>query len=149
MRKVLQHIGADICEEKIERSAQYSRRECAEIIGIPNSIVHNDFEKTVRKVLQHIGADICEEKIESHHRINKKSNRTIVKFSRRKDCEQVMRVKKDLKDLDPTDLDFPAGTRLFINDGLCPITGDFGTNVKNYGSIKKYFGLLPLMVQFG
>ena len=38
----------------------------------------------------------------------KKSDRTIVQFSRRKDCEQVMRVKKDLKDLNPTDSDFPG-----------------------------------------
>ena len=74
----------------------------------------------VCKVLQHTGADICEENIESSHRLNKKSNQTIVTFSRRKDCEQVMRVKKDLKDLNPTDLDFPEGTQLFTNHSLCP-----------------------------
>ena len=31
-----------------------------------------------------------------------------------------MMVMKDLKDLNPNDLDFPEGTRLFINDTLCP-----------------------------
>ena len=31
-----------------------------------------------------------------------------------------MRVKKDLKDFDATDLDLPAGTKLYINDSLCP-----------------------------
>ena len=31
-----------------------------------------------------------------------------------------MRVKKDLKDLNLNNLDFPEGTRLFINDTLCP-----------------------------
>ena len=31
-----------------------------------------------------------------------------------------MKVKKDLKDLNPTDSDFPEGTRLFKNDTLCP-----------------------------
>ena len=31
-----------------------------------------------------------------------------------------MRVKKDLKDLNLTDLDFLEGTRLFINDTLSP-----------------------------
>ena len=40
-------------------------------------------------------------------------------MSRWKNCEQVIRV-KDLKDLNPIDLDFPEGTQLFINDSLCP-----------------------------
>ena len=39
---------------------------------------------------------------------------------RRKEYEQVIRVKKDLKDLNATDLNFHKGTRLFINDTLCP-----------------------------
>ena len=30
----------------------------------------------------------------------------------------MIRIKKDLKDLNTTDLDFPEGTRLFINDTL-------------------------------
>ena len=41
------------------------------------------------KVLQHIGADIWEEKIESCHSINKKSDQTIVKSSRRKYVEHM------------------------------------------------------------
>ena len=42
-------------------------------------------------------------------------------FFQKKDCEQLMRVNKDLKDLlNPTDLDFFEGTWLFINDNLCP-----------------------------
>ena len=31
-----------------------------------------------------------------------------------------MRVKKHLKDHDTTDLDLPAGLKLYINDSLCP-----------------------------
>ena len=34
-------------------------------------------------------------------------------------CEHMLRVKKDLKGLNPTDLDFPKGTQLFILDSLC------------------------------
>ena len=83
---------------------------------MPNSIVHSDLSKTVFKVLQHIRADMCEEKIESCHCLNKEIDHTIVKFLGKKDCEQMMGVKKDLKDLNPTGLDFPEGTRLLIND---------------------------------
>ena len=30
-----------------------------------------------------------------------------------------MRVKKELKDLDPTNLSFPEGTKIYIKDSLC------------------------------
>ena len=65
----------------------------------------------VCKVLQHIGADICKDKIGLCHRLNKKSDRTIVKFCRGKDCAQVMTVNKDLKNLNPTDLDFQTNVK--------------------------------------
>ena len=41
-----------------------------------------------------------------------------------------MRVKKDLKDLNPNNLDFPGVTRLFINDTMCPYYR-VRTNIKN------------------
>ena len=84
-------------------------------MGRPNSVVLSDLSKTVCKVLQHIGVDTCEERIESRHCLNKEIDHTIVKFLGEK-TEQVMGVKKDLKDLNPTDLDLSEGTRLFIND---------------------------------
>ena len=58
--------------------------------------------------------------MEACHRLGINSDSTIVKFSSRKDCEHTMRVKKDLKDRDATELDLPAGTKLYINDSLCP-----------------------------
>ena len=40
-------------------------------------------------------------------------------ISYRKDSLQVLRVKKDIKSLDPTELDFLEGTRIFINESHC------------------------------
>ena len=45
-------------------------------------------------MLQHIGVDITEERIEACHRLNKQSDGTNVKFSRRKDCEHARQKKK-------------------------------------------------------
>ena len=48
-----------------------------------------------------------------------------------------MRVKKGLKDLDATDLDLPAGKKLYINDSLCLYYK--GMKPRNCGTRKKYF----------
>ena len=67
-----------------------------------------------------IGEGIEGEGIEACHRLNKQSDRTIVKFSRRKVCEHVMRKKSELRKLKPSELDLPNGTKLYINESLCP-----------------------------
>ena len=36
-----------------------------------------------------------------------------------KDCLRILRVKKELKSLDPTELDFPENPKIFINESLC------------------------------
>ena len=56
--------------------------------------------------------------IQACHRV-KDNDRVIIKFSIRKDSLQVLRVKKDPKSLDPTELDFPEVTRIFIKENLC------------------------------
>ena len=48
-----------------------------------------------------------------------------------------MRVKKDLKDLDATDLDLPAGTKLYINDSLCPYYKGLWNETKKLWNKKK------------
>ena len=107
-------------ERQCRKNAQYSRRECVEVVGISSLVEHDQLEPTVCRILHHIGVNISEDKIEACHRLGKNSDRIIVKFSSRKDCQHTMRVKEDLKDLDATDLDLPAGTKLYINESLCP-----------------------------
>ena len=43
----------------------------------------------------------------------------IINLGNRKHSFWVLRVKRVLKSLDPTDLDFPVGTRIFIIESLC------------------------------
>ena len=65
-----------------------------------------------------IGVEIGQHDIEACHRV--KNNWTIVKFSNRKDCLQILRVKKQLKDLNCTLFNFPDGTKIFLNESICP-----------------------------
>ena len=61
--------------------------------------------------------EIGQRDIRACHRV--KNNRTIVKFSNRKDCLQILKVKKQLKDFDYALFNFPDGTKIFVNESLC------------------------------
>ena len=67
--------------------------------------------------LDKIGVHVEGKDIQECHHL-KDNDRVIIKFSDRKDSLQVLCVKKDLNSLDLTVLDFPEGTRIFINASL-------------------------------
>ena len=126
-------------ERQCRKNVQCSRRECVEVVGIPSSAERDQLEHTVCRVLHHIGVNISGDKIEACHQLGKNSDQTIVKFSSRKDCEHTMRVKKDLKDLDATDLDLPARTKLYINGSLCLYYRRLWNEANKFWNNKKIF----------
>ena len=104
-------------ERQCWRNALYSRRESVEITGMSNLIVHRVLQKTVQTFATYWSWYWSwywsgETRIVPPPQQNNEISRT-------KDSEQVIKVKKGLKDLNPIDSDFPEGTRLFINDNLC------------------------------
>ena len=92
--------------------------EYLKVVRLPSTIADDQLETTVGRVLQYIGANITDEKTKSCHWLNKVTDRTIVKFLTRKDCDQVMRVKSELKKLNQADFNLPEGTKLYINESL-------------------------------
>ena len=92
-------------------NAQYSRRECLGILGIPCEVSGEVLEE-VLNIFEKLGCSISPDDIESCHRISKKSNTVIVKFSQRKDQKHLQKLKTE-------DVDLP-GIKLFINRNLCP-----------------------------
>ena len=87
-------------------NTQYSRWECFEVFGIPTSIPNYLLEANASKVFDKLGVHVEGKDIDACHRL-KDNDRAIVKFSNRKDSLPILRVKKDLNSLDPTELDFP------------------------------------------
>ena len=65
------------------------------------------------------GCDIPSDNIEACHRVGRHNN-VIIKFSKRKGCQQIYSVKKDLSKLDTKEVDLPEGTQIFVNQSLCP-----------------------------
>ena len=87
-------------ERQCWANAQYSRRECLELVGVPGSVSDGDLEEKVLKIFEKVGCPVEGNNIEACHRISKKNERIIVKFSRRKDCQNVFNAKKELRKLD-------------------------------------------------
>ena len=104
-------------ERQYWANAQYSLRECVAVISIPKTAESKDLEHTVCKFFNSIAFDIREDRLEACHRLTK-PDRTIAKFSKRKDYQHLMSIKKAQKGLDPTNLSFPEGTKIYINDSL-------------------------------
>ena len=90
------------------------------MVGIPDSVNNNELEDNVLTVFQKIGCELSPRDLEASHRLKKNSDRVIVKFSRRKDCEQIMSVKKDLKKVKMQVIGLTGNQSMFINTSLYP-----------------------------
>ena len=61
-------------ERKYWANAQYSRRECLELVGIPQSVKDDDLEKIVTKIVNKVGINITERDMQAVHRIGKEGS---------------------------------------------------------------------------
>ena len=79
-------------EKQCWDNVQYFRRECLEVVGIPNSVKDENLEEVFCKIIQKTGVNVEQRSrdVPSHW----KNGRVIVKFTHRKDCQQVLNVKK-------------------------------------------------------
>ena len=62
-------------------NAEYSRRECLDIVGISSEMEADVLEEKVVVIFENLGCNIPSEHIKACHRISKKNPTIIVKFS--------------------------------------------------------------------
>ena len=105
------------------------------IVGIPTSVPDNELEETLCKIVDNVGVEINDRNIESCHCVGSHSC-MIVKFSHRKDCQQLMNVKKDLSKLNLTNIDL-GNTKIFITESLCPYCKLLWSKSKRLHAIKQ------------
>ena len=148
-KKVYSELQKHIIQLKKQcwTNAQYSRRECLELVGIPSSIEHDQLEDKVVEIFNKVGCNIMKEYFEACHQIGKNNDRVIIKFSKRKECLQVLSVKKDLKNLDMVDIGLPENCKVFVNQSLCPYYKLLWSKSKKLHSMGKIHNFLFLMVQ--
>ena len=145
---VTKRVIGELCKRivKMERqcwaNAQYSRRQRLEVAGIPWQVDDKNLEKKVLSIFQKIGCTIYSTFIDDCHQLGKNSDSVIVKFTRRKDCKQILKVKKDLRDLKMDNLYLPKGTKMYMNQSLCSyywILWLKPKKIQNIVSIKNFY----------
>ena len=145
---VTKRATSELCKRivTIERqcwaNGQYSRRECLEVARIRQQVDEKNLETKVLSIFQKIGCTIDATFIDDCHRLGKNDVRVIGKFTRRKNCKQIFKIKKDLRDLNMDDLDLPRDTKIYINQSLCPyyrILWSKAKRLQNIGSIDSFY----------
>ena len=91
-----------LVERKCWANEQYSRRECLEISGIPESIQDDDLEDYITKIFNECDTPVDPANIEACHRLKSKARpkKVIIKLSKRKDVFNILQLKKKLKSVD-------------------------------------------------
>ena len=129
-------------ERQCWENAKYSRKECLEVVEIPRQVGDNLLETKAFSIFEKVSCTIDPGFIDDCHRLGKNSDRVIIKFSGRKDCKQVIQAKKELKDLNTDDLDLPRGTKIFVNQSLCPdyrMLRSKSKRLRSMGMINSFF----------
>ena len=94
-----------------------------------------NLKKSFVKLSARFGVEINDRDIESCHRVCSQG-RTIIKFSHRKDCQQLMEVKKELSKLNSTDIDL-GNAKIFINQSLYPYYKSLWSKSKRLHAMKQ------------
>ena len=99
-------------------NSQYSRRECLEITGIPDSISNDDLEETTIKIFDKLDVAIDPSNIEDCHWLKCNGPKKVsIKFARRKDANLIRKNKNKLKGMNLCLI--RVNNPVFINDSLC------------------------------
>ena len=99
-----------ILERQCLANAQYSRRECLDIVGIPPEVSGEVLKKKVLNIFVKLGCDISPDGIEACHCVGRTKDTVIVKISRRKNCQHVWSVTNDLNKLTIEDLELTVNS---------------------------------------
>ena len=108
--KLIEHLV--LTEQQCWENTHYSRHET----GIPMTVEDDVLKEKVCGIFHGLGLELSHRDTQTCPQV--KNNRTIIKLSNKKDCLQVLRVKKWLKDLDGTMLNLPSNSKISINKNL-------------------------------
>ena len=108
-------------ERNLFLSDQYERRDCVELVGIPDNVQQKDLENVVIDAFAVAGVTVVPRDFQACHRLKNKST-VIAKMTNRKDVQSLLIAKKLLRE--PNDegrkkLNIDAGAKIYVNESLC------------------------------
>ena len=99
-------------------NAQYIRGEMLEINPVPHSMNNVDLEEKVCESLSLTGTKVKPDDLDACHRMKKK-DKAIIKFKNRKQRNDMIFKRKEMKSKGDDLLAVQFGQSLFINDSMC------------------------------
>ena len=109
-------------EKSVIKNHQYQRNNNIVITGIPKSVEHDNLEDQCIKILNGINEQkiINKRDLEACHRISVVNNGVVMKFVNRKDANECLKNRFNLKDMNKDSVGLPMHTKLFIDEQLSP-----------------------------
>jgi len=108
----------DYLEAEVQRSNQYSRRECIELSGIRVTVNDESLEKVCIDILSKIDVRVDSGDIHACHRLKK--GQTILKFVNRKNAELALANRTKLKNQNLSSIGIPVDVQIYINQNTNP-----------------------------
>ena len=109
-------------ERRISLQEQYSRRECLDIVNIPEEIPNNELEGTVLEIFKCAGVKLAPRDFHAIHR--KKGNSTVIaKLVNRRDAIDILRAKGFIRNFPgetKAHLKLNPDKKVYVNENLCP-----------------------------
>ena len=108
-------------ERQMFLQQQYGRRECVEIVGIPDDVPQKELENKIIDVFSVAGVKVYSRDFHAVHRLGN-GKTVIAKLINRKDAQSILRNKRKLRLLDAEGrkkLIIPEGVKVYINESLC------------------------------
>ena len=109
-----------------------------EMVGISSLVHQNQVQDSHCKIFDKLNCNIVKDNLEDCHRL--KGDRVIVKFSKKKDCNQVLSVKNDLKNINMADFGFEGNGSIYINNcSYYKVLWSWSKKLHNMGRIYSWF----------
>ena len=105
-------------EKKMAELEQYSRRECVELIGLPEDTHGEELENSVVQVLEIAGVNVEKRDFHAIHRLGN-SKIVIAKLVNRRDAHKILRNKKKLRELPRSGKQKLRAEKIYVNEPLC------------------------------